>query len=354
MYIWSLTRSLKVLLLISVIITALILGEAFFKPLVLSALFAILFLPLCKWMEKKGLPRGVAACICVLIIILSFAGLIAVVSWQVADLAKDLSQVQQQVKDLISEVKNTIQERFGISTQQQEQILEDQKQNASAGGGNIIGAVLGSFSAFIISFILLIIYTLLLLVYRRHFKKFILMLFAEKHRAETEIVLSKTAKVVQQYLGGLAAMIVCLWVLYGIAFSIIGIRHAIFFAVLAGTLEIIPFVGNFTGSGLTAVMALVQGGGIQMALWVALSYASIQLIQNYVLTPLIVGYAVNINPFFIIASLIAGNLIWGLTGMAICIPVTAIIKIICDHTEALKPFGYLLGKEKKKKKVLMV
>ncbi len=83
-----------------------------------------------------------------------------------------------------------------------------------------------------------------------------------------------------------------------------------------------------------------------MVIWVGITYAFIQLIQNYFLTPVIVGHAVNINPFFIIATLVLGGLIWGIAGMAICIPVTAIIKVICDHVEPLKPIGLLLGSEK--------
>jgi predicted PurR-regulated permease PerM len=62
-----------------------------------------------------------------------------------------------------------------------------------------------------------------------------------------------------------------------------------------------------------------------------------------------VGAEVNINPLFTIIILVAGELVWGIPGMVLAIPLLGIVKIICDHIEPLKPYGFLIGQEKKKK-----
>ena len=144
-------------------------------------------------------------------------------------------------------------------------------------------------------------------------------------------------------------MIVGLWILYSVGFSIVGLKYAVFFAILCGLLEIIPFVGNLTGNLLAIIMVIIQGGGFGMILGVVITYAIVQFLQTYILEPLVVGAEVNINPLFTILVLVAGELVWGIAGMVMAIPLLGIIKIICDHIEPLKPYGFLIGREKKKK-----
>jgi predicted PurR-regulated permease PerM len=154
----------------------------------------------------------------------------------------------------------------------------------------------------------------------------------------------------QQYLTSLGLMIVLLWIMYGIGFSIVGVKSAIFFAILCGVLEIIPFIGNLTGTTLTVMMVFSQGGNSSMVIGVIITYLFVQFIQTYLLEPLVVGHGVNINPLFTIMVLVAGELIWGLPGLVLAIPLLGMIKIICDHIEPLKPYGFLIGEEKKPKK----
>ncbi len=79
------------------------------------------------------------------------------------------------------------------------------------------------------------------------------------------------------------------------------------------------------------------------AVYVVLAYYFIQLVDNNYIVPKIVASKVKINALFSIIAIIAGNAIWGITGMFLSIPLLAIIKLICDHIEPLKPLGFLLG-----------
>jgi predicted PurR-regulated permease PerM len=88
-----------------------------------------------------------------------------------------------------------------------------------------------------------------------------------------------------------------------------------------------------------------------MALWVLAVYAIIQFTQTYLLEPLVVGARVSINPLCTIVIIVAGEMLWGIPGMILAIPMLGIIKIICDSIPELQPYGFLIGEVKTAKKV---
>jgi len=205
--------------------------------------------------------------------------------------------------------------------------------------------------------LLVLVYIFLLLFFREHIKRFVIRIVPDEDESKAIRVVDSLQKVTQKYLTGLSLMIVGLWIMYSIGFTIIGVKNAIFFAVLCGLLEIVPFVGNLVGNLLTILMTLSQGGDTNMVVAILITYGIIQFIQSYILEPMVVGAEVNINPLFTIVGLVAGELVWGIPGMVVAIPIMGIAKIVCDHIEPLKPFGELIGKEKKepnnlKKKII--
>jgi predicted PurR-regulated permease PerM len=211
-------------------------------------------------------------------------------------------------------------------------------------------SVLGNVIAVVIHLVLIIVYMIMLLTMRRHVKDFFLRLVRPENKPRIRAILARSVKVAQEYIYGMLIIISFLWVMYSIAFSLIGIRYALFFAILCGLLEIIPFVGNITGSTLTCIMALSQGGGLHMVLAVLVSYAVIQFVQFYIVSPLVMRAQINLSPLFTIVVLIAGELLWGIPGMILAVPCLGILKIVCDEVEFLQAFGFLLGRTRPTRK----
>jgi predicted PurR-regulated permease PerM len=187
------------------------------------------------------------------------------------------------------------------------------------------------------------VYFAFLLYYRNHIKNFLLKLVKPSKQEEMKQVIYNATNVSQQYLLGLSKMIILLWIMYGIGFSAIGVENAIFFAILCGLLEIVPYVGNITGTILTVLVSAIHGANPSMLGGIIVVYGIVQLIQGWLLEPLILGPQVKINPLFTIIVLVLGQLLWGIPGIILAIPLTAIFKIICDHIESLKPYGFLIG-----------
>lgn len=342
----ALTRSIQILFLFFLVITGLYFAKPFLVPLVIAAIFAMLFLPMSGWLEQKGLHRGVAALLCVLTLVCIVAGMIFLISWQVKDLAQDMGNMQQYVGKSVSKIKELISNNLGVSAAQQEQMLKQQQSSAGGGAGKMVMAVMSGLSAVMVNSILVIVYLFLLLFLRTHLRRFILKVTPQNTRQQTDRILHDSAKVARSYLTGLAKMIVLLWIMYGIGFSIVGVKNALFFAILCGVLEIVPFIGNIAGTALTLIMALSQGDDSNMLIGILVTYAVVQFLQTYVLEPLVVGAQVKINPLFTIIAIVLGELIWGIPGMILAVPVTGIAKIIFDNTNGLKSYGFLVGEPK--------
>ncbi len=347
---WSLSKNIHLLLFCFLTIGGLYFAREFLIPLTIAGILSMLFLPVSRWLEHKGLHRGIAVLICMILFFAAVAGFAALLTWQVSNLAEDLPKMQQRISALIDQVKQYISETLNISEQKQEQIIEEQQSSGTGNAGQLIGSIFGGLMSALLNFILVLVYIFLLMFFRTHIKKFILMIVPQNDKQESQRVIEETSKVGQQYLTSLGMMIVILWIMYGIGFSIVGVKSAIFFAILCGVLEIIPFIGNITGTTLTVMMVFSQGSNSSMVFGVIITYLFVQFIQTYLLEPLVVGHGVNINPLFTIMVLVAGELIWGLPGLVLAIPLLGMIKIICTHIEPLKPYGFLIGEEKKPKK----
>lgn len=341
----TISKSVQLLLLVSLLTTGLYFGRAFLIPIAFAGILSMLLLPLSKRLEGKGLGRGVAACICLLIFLLAIAGILALLTWQVSDLAKDFSQMEQKLTSALEQFKAFINAKVGISESQQTKIIKEQQKSGEGAAQQMVSGFLGV----LVDIILVLVYTFLFIFFRGHLKAFLLKITPVEDHTKTNKIVADSSKVAHKYLTGMFTMIVMLWVLYGVGFSIAGVPNAIFFAILCGILEIVPFVGNLTGSTITFLVALTQGGGA-MAIGVVITYGLVQFIQTYIIEPVIVGGEVNINPLFTILVLIVGEQIWGIAGMILAVPLLGITKIVFDNVEGLKPYGFLIGTEKKKKK----
>jgi predicted PurR-regulated permease PerM len=267
-----------------------------------------------------------------------------------SDLAQDASQIEQNLTKKLKEAVHYVGETFDITEQKQYELIKKQQESTTGKLGMRISRLLAGIGGFVAHFLLVLVYIFLFLYYRLHLKKFVLLLVKKEDQETTNEIMHSSGKVIQKYLAGLALMIVGLWIMYSIGFSIVGVKNPIFFAILCGLLEIVPFVGNLAGTIITVITSIGQGASTNMIVGILITYALVQFIQTYLLEPLVVGAEVNINPLFTIAGIVAGELIWSISGMIVAIPLLGITKIIFDHVESLKPYGYLLGEERRIKK----
>ena len=333
------TSVIKKLLLIFLIFSALYFAKEFLMPLFIGGILATLFLPLSKWLESKRISRSISVLFCLVVLLLIIAIFIGLLGWKISEFFTDVDLIKEKVFQKMSEIQTYIFKNLNISIKEQNAMLKSEKPSVS----NIMQVMFGSVAYVVSTLILVLVYYVFLLYYRTHIRNFFLKVSARSERQEMEQMIDRSTNISQQYLLGLLKMIFCLWIMYGIGFSIIGVENAIFFAILCGVLEIVPFVGNIVGTTLTVLATSVNGGDTTLLIGIVITYGIVQFIQGWVLEPLIVGAQVRINALFTIIALIIGELIWGIPGIILAIPLTAIFKIMCDHIELLKPYGFLIG-----------
>jgi predicted PurR-regulated permease PerM len=337
---------IKKLLLLFLVFSGLYYAKNFLIPLTISGVLATLFLPFCKWMEERKIPKWLAVLICLLVLLLVVAGIGTLLVWQVSELTNDLALIKQKTIDKTNIIQQYVITHFSISAEKQTQVFKEQQPFFV----DIIQSIAGSLTNIFTNFLLILVYIFCLMYYRNHIKKFLIKLSSPSQRHEMEQIVFSTTRVSQQYLMGLTKMIVCLWIMYGIGFTIVGVKNALIFAILCGLLEIVPFIGNLTGTTLTILVAAVNGANLPMLVGIAGTYGVVQLIQGWILEPILVGPQVKINPLSTIIALVIGELVWGIPGVFIAIPLIAMFKIVCDHVESLKPYGFLIGKVETEKK----
>lgn len=332
------TDVIKNLLLFFLIFAGLYYAKAFLIPLSIGGILGTLFLPYTQWLEKK-LPKALAVFICLLTLLLIIGGVLVMFGWKISGFVNDIAQIKQKAIQSFNSMQLYIFENVGLSVQEQSEIIKAEQPSF----GNIAQSIFDSFTGLITNLILVLVYVFSFLYYRGHIKNFMLKLAKPNQKDEMDNVIHKATAISQQYLIGLSKMIGCLWIMYSIGFSILGVPNAIFFAILCGLFEIVPFIGNITGTTLTVLVAYINGGNNAMLVGIVITYGIVQFIQGWVLEPLILGPQVKINPFFTIIALVLGEMVWGIPGIILAIPLTAMFKIVCDHIEPLKPYGFLIG-----------
>ncbi|TCK83580.1 AI-2E family transporter [Albibacterium bauzanense] len=340
------------LLFISLSVSILYIASAFLIPLTLAGILSMLFVRLCDKLEKYGISRALSALIAVIILLAVISTILLLLTWQLNDLTKNIEGMKQRGMSFLQSLREWINETLGISSKQQEQILKEQG-NSSGETGNMLASFATSILGALVNAILIMVYIYLFLYYRSRIKRFLLKLVPLTQEAKAKKILQQATHVSQQYLSGLAVMILVLWIMYGIGFTLMGVENALFFAILCGILEIVPFIGNITGTSITVLAVIAQGGQTDQIIGVVIVYLIVQFLQTYLLEPLIVGEQVNINPLFTIMVLVGGELVWGIAGMVLAIPLLGIVKIICDNIPVLAPYGYLIGTDKKRRTNLL-
>jgi predicted PurR-regulated permease PerM len=335
--------AVKLFIFIAVILIV-VAGKTLFIPLMIAIFFTFLLFPISARLERKKIPRAVAIIISIIIAILFFGGLIFFFITQVNSFMDDLPQIKTSLVKKGTAILNWVEQRTRVTQQEQ---IEWLKSKLSETGSNSPTMILGIFSAtgtLIALMALIPLYIFFLTYLREKYIQFIHLVFKEQSDKTIQI-LKDISTVSRKYLKGILIDVLILSVLGSIGYLLLGIKHAILFAVLAALLNIIPYVGVAIGSILPVMMALItkDDAGIALgALGVALL---VQFIDNNFISPIVVGSSVSLNPLTAIIALIIGAIVWGIAGMILAIPLTGMIKVICDQIQSLKPYGFLLGEE---------
>ena len=317
-------------------------GRDIIVPLVFATIISILLNPLVNFFVNKKMNRVLSIFLSIFIAIIVLLGVMYFIYFQLMNFSDTLPQLKQRFTELYNESIKWVSDTFNVAIPKIKAWISKTKTEEMKGGSAVIGQTLGTLSGGLIVTLLMPVYVFMILFYKPLLLDFISQLFEERKHATVAEVLKETKTLIQSYLIGLLVEAAIVATLNSVGLLILGIQYAVLLGIIGALLNLIPYIGGVVAISLPVIIALSTKTPLS-ALFVVGVYLVIQLIDNNFIVPKIVASRVKINALVSIIIVLIGGAIWGVAGMFLSIPLTAIIKVIFDRIEPLKPLGFLLG-----------
>ena len=314
-------------------------GAFIFVPLVWGVFFAFALNPMSNWLEERRIPRGIAIIISILVVSVLAFGVFYLLLNQMIGLIGDIPEIGSQFSSKMESYLEEIQATTGINLLDNNEKIYDQivdlgsiNQTLFATGKSI--ALAGIIPLFIF----------LLLYYKDFFVEF---LYRNSKDSNEKIIdwAKESGRVIQYYLAGMLKVTVIVAIMAGIFFYIIGVKYFLLFAVFIALMNLIPYVGVFVSSLFAILYVFLTTDSALYPFLTFLVLWGIQLLENNLITPLVVGAQVQVNAFAVVLSILIGGWVWGISGMILFIPLVGVLKITLEKSENYKAYGFLLGDE---------
>ena len=321
------------------------LGQTIIVPLILGTLFALLLVPACNFLEQKlKFHRTLAAIVALLLFSALICGVFTLIGSQLTMLKDDWPAFEKQIMGGIESLQSWIHETFDVGYSKQSEYLSSTLNKSLSQGTAIVGIALISLSSLFILLVFTFLYTFFILIYRRHILRFLLLLNKREHQEIILDIANEVQYVVKKYLIGLVLQMLIVAVMTFISLSIIGVKYGLMLSIITGVINVLPYVGVFAAMIIISLITFATSS-LTKVLFVIVALIVVHFIDSNFVVPKIVGSKVKINSLFAMLAIIMGELVWGISGMFLAIPILAILKIIFDRIYDLKPWGFLLGEE---------
>ncbi|WP_109673575.1 AI-2E family transporter [Dyadobacter jejuensis] len=336
----SVYRSLVV---IAILIGGIYVGQDIIVPLALAFLLAVLLRPVEAFFIRLGLPKVLAISLAVFLAALLLAGLIFLLSIQIADFSNQWPKLKKNINEAYNDGRRWVRREYRLSFWQQDQYIKKAQTQTieNLQKSEALGSITGSLS----TLVLLPIYVFLMLYYRSMFIRFSIVLFTDKHKCKVLEILGQIKTIVQSYMVGLLLETAAVATLNSIGLLLLNVQYAILLGVMAAILNLVPYIGGLVATALAVLVTFMNHPDGLTVLGVVGVFVLVQLIDNNFLVPMIVGSKVRINALASIVGVLVGGAMAGLSGMFLSIPAIAILKAICDRVDHLHAWGILLGDE---------
>lgn len=312
-------------------------------PLFISILLSILLLPITRFLEHIQFPRSMAALTAVLFTLAVFVALLYLLSSQIIAFTNDYDSIKKNILEHYDHLQQWLKIQFGLSLKTQSEFLSDATANIRGQGAGYIKKTVTTLTDTLLLIIFIIIYTFLILYYRKLIRNFLYALFRKEHEQKVYEVLNESKLVVKSYMTGLVIEMGIVSAANTLVLMLCGVEYAVFLGLLTGILNIIPFIGIYTGIALTFLITLTTDASTAQIAWAVGGLVIVHFIDANFLMPRIVGSKVKINALITILGAVIGGTLMGIPGVFFALPTIAMLKIIFERIPGLQPWGMILG-----------
>ncbi len=339
-YAQELSFQLLLILLIGIFIYV---GHGVLVPIYFSILLSILLLPVTNLLQKCYLPRTLANLVAVVLALAVIATIVYFISTQMVGFLKDIPAIRQHLAEHITSLQQWLQQKWHISTTEQKVYIDNIREGVRHSGGQYIGETFLTVSQTVVFIIIVAIYSFLILCYRHLIKRFLFAVFSSEHKERLQFVMQESKQIIQKYMTGLLIEMAIVATCNSAVLLVIGVKYAVFLGVFAAVLNIVPYIGLFTGLAFTVLVTMGNSSSLHEIVWIVVSMEIIHFLDANFLMTKIVGSKVKINALMTIVGVVIGGSMIGLAGIFLALPTIAILNVIFSQIDALKPWSILLS-----------
>lgn len=319
----------------AIIVWFLYLERGILTPFIVAAIFAYIFNPIVSFLSSRiKLPRAVSVIIiwAIIISILSFGGY-----WFVKRAIAESVALRSFLRDWIPNARAQIYLLPEFARPTINEALSSLQKT-------LIGSSISLFAIFpqaisgIISFFIFFISSIYFLHDGRNFFDKFLLAIPKEHRIDAEILLRKINVALGDYLRGQLLVILVSFSMFLVFFTVLGVRFSFILALISGFLEVIPLLGPYAAGALAVTVVLLTGAShfdlspFQATLVVVIGSFLIRQVQDYLITPRIMGRVVRVHPLVVLFAIIAGGNVAGILGMILAVPTAAVVKVLLEYS----------------------
>jgi predicted PurR-regulated permease PerM len=312
-------------------------------PLVFATILAIVLHPVVNFFVRIKINRVAAIAITMLLTMVVITAFCTLLFSQASRFSESWPVLVDKFTEILNKTIAWLSVNFDIKPQKIHVWIAKTTADIINLSSAAIGQTLVVVGSGLVILFLIPVYIFLILFYHPILIEFIHRLFGTSNQTKVKEIVTQTKTVIQSYLIGLIIEATLMAAMNTLALLILGIPYALILGVLGALLNVIPYIGGLVAVALPMAVALVTKTTSWYVVYVMAAYYFIQLIDNNYIVPYIVASKVKINALFSIIVVLAGNALWGIPGMFLSIPLLAIVKLVCDNIEPLKPWGFLLG-----------
>lgn len=334
------------LLIIGLIAVTIAIGGNVLVPLLVSFALAFMLEPLADWFQRRGHSRSVA-------VLLTLASAVLIVGLLLLFLLPGIyHQLIESIEKLplaLRAVAARAQLLLGFAKERLSAEVFARLQTAVAGfendpsaltsriGGWLSKGLLGlvSFGSWALGLLIIPFFVYYLLLDMSNLRRIIEEHIPERHRGVGNRLLDEVGEVVRGYIRGRFLIALILAAIYATGLLILRVPLWAGIGLIAGFLGIIPYLGVISGLVLALSFAALDGAGLGRLAGVGAVFAIAQGIEDYVLTPRIIGNKLELHPMLVFIALIIAGDLFGLLGLVLAIPVLAIIKVLIRFLDEL-------------------
>lgn len=314
--------------------------------LLLSILLAYFLDPAVEFLEKLSLPRTLGAMVMVLILI----AVLGAVGYGLWTRTADFAENWPKYSGVLRQAADTVQGKIKGIEGEVSQIAPEQGASSPSTGPvepsivhNLIMRGIGSLYALFLEVTFVPFLVFFMLAEKRQVWHGTLQLFPVSRRTQVKETLEDMRDVLRDYLAGMTVLTLMVMAASSLFFWILGMEYPILTGIASGLLNMVPYIGTVLAWLPAFIIALAKWRTVGQFALIAAVLTTIHVLALNFVAPQLVGRRVRLNAVAITVSLLFWGWVWGGMGLVLAIPITASLRVICDHTESWRPIGRWLS-----------